>query len=337
MNSERILIIGSKFQDLFEISIKKNKWNYFTISYNISRKRDFTALLISKLFKNLFSINDFIAHKLNQKIIENFKSIKRFRPTRILILRGFKFKSSTLELLKSLDAPFYLWTYDSVNRYNDQIIQKEIYEKIFVIDENDTKINNKVRWCPIGFVDKYFYPESNKLFDVVFIGRIDKKKYKSRYEFLKRIDSLEIAKSRKFVFIGTTGSFLKDISLKFKLKNIKFLGKQNYSNYTSIIRKSRICINIHQDDGVKPVNPMFLGIAGAKVCQITDKRDYLDNWFKPDKEYVPCNLMDIEDKLCLLLNNHRLVEDISTNAYKRAVHQYSLDNQLRILFDIDDY
>lgn len=330
--SERVVIIGSYLCEQFYEGVISNGWDCLLVDYKLEYKKNVLAIIQSKI-SSKHNLNRYITIQLEKEIVKREKEISVFKPTRIIILRGYDFTPQTFQKLSSFKIPLYLWTYDSINRYPEQIKAIEKFNKIFVIDGGDLEIHPDFVWMPIGYNPKNFYPETEKEYDLVFLGRVNGKLYRTRYTYLKKINSLPIAKKYRFAFMGTTGSFIKDYFLKRELCNMTFIGKQSFKEYSSVIRRSRLCINIHQDDGLKPVNPMFFSIPAAAVCQITDNRDYYSKWLIPNAEFIPISIDMIEECLVGNLENDKKIKEISKEGYKRVIPYYSISEQLKQLFN----
>lgn len=332
MKIERVLIIGSFMYEQFVHGVVSNGWDYMLVNYKMGYKRDLYPIIKGKLFKK-FSINQYITNKLEQRIVGSLNEIETFAPTRILLLRGYNFNQSTYRLLADIKVPIYLWAFDSIVRFPEQIRALNIYKKVFAIDGGEIESYNTVRWMPIGYNKEFFYPETEKQYDVIFIGRVDARFYSKRYDYLLAMDKFPFARSFRFAYMGTTGSKFGDYILRRRLKNTLFLGKRKFEDYAAVIRQSKICVNIHQDDGSMPINPMFFSIPAAGVCQVTDDREYFDNWFLPDVEFLPCKLENLEAKLFSLLSNAEYCNNLANNGYKRSIQAYSIGKQVEELFN----
>jgi hypothetical protein len=91
-----------------------------------------------------------------------------------------------------------------------------------------------------------------------------------------------------------------------------------------VIARSRICVNIHQDDGQRPINPLFFAIPACGACMVTDDREYLGRWMKPEVEFLPASEGDFVGRVEECLRDTEMATRVAARGCTAArEHAYS--------------
>lgn len=215
-------------------------------------------------------------------------------------------------MLKEIPCRFGVWTVDSVSRFPGQGELARLADWTFYMDGGDVQPHTS-SWLPLGYdQDTYLPSADSKLHDVLIIGNMRPPEYATRRRILTVLGTSALARTYRFAFAGTTGSRAGDAKLKTSL-SVDFLGRLSIEKYAEVIARSHIVVNIHQDDGIQPVNPTFFAIPGSGVCQLSDRRDYLDHWLTRNRHYIatdPQNVLEtIGDLLPKIHNGERFCTD----------------------------
>ncbi len=192
--------------------------------------------------------------------------------------------------------------------------------------------------------------KNRNLYNVSFVGGIN------LFEggHFKRLETL-VGLSRKMdldLFLG--GKVLNDWQLykwaqrnrllKGNLKEaiqINQLGKKNKGEtfgiqMYQILADSKISLNIHIDRAKnKAANIRLFEATGTGTCLLTDWKDNITEYFKPDVEIVTFNTVnDCIDKIKFLLNNENERIKIAYAGQKRTLENYSIKQRIQQIIPI---
>jgi hypothetical protein len=257
-----------------------------------------------------------------KKIVNNFNSqingIKKMSGAvdLLLIMKGHFLTSANKTFLKSLRIPKIQWTIDSIDRFPGQADVAPYMDKVFVQDGVDEKNGSAGKWLPLGFDDEVFRYKEQKDIDVLLMGRLTLPFYNNRLEYIRQASKLG-KDGFKVVFAGS--NLQKEDQKILEENQVQIHISPKIQAYADIISRSRICVNIHQEDGGKPVNPMFFAIPATGGLQLTEEREYLSRWlnqgelFFPEKlENVPARLVEILQNKCAFVS-----EEAARNVTKK--------------------
>lgn len=272
----------------------------------------------------------------NKAIRRALAGISPGEPGMVLVLKRTRLDENTRELLRQPRAVLLvLWTLDSLQRYPNQNDLARYADHRFYIDEVDAA-GEHAHWLPLGYDDRFHrpLPIEEKDIDVLFVGYLRQPDYANRLAALLELAKSEIPSRAKVAFLGTSGDRQSDGELRARLESIQCFGRQRPADYGRIISRSRIVINVHQNDGVWPVNPTFFAIPGGRSCQVAENRDYLGRWLEPGREYVPFQPDRLIETVSALLDNPARVEEVAAAGHERAAREHTFQARLRQITEI---
>lgn len=97
-------------------------------------------------------------------------------------------------------------------------------------------------------------------------------------------------------------------------------------SYYELINDSRISLNIHNDTDFKGFgyNIRNFEITGFKSCLLVEGGNNVSSLFEEDKECITYqNLDELEEKIKYLALNNKLVDEISSNGYKKTIEKHT--------------
>lgn len=277
----------------------------------ITRRSSHPFALEQRAFDNLLH-NHVIPH------------LKRRIPALVVLMMPLAVDDETLESLRVLAPSIVVWSTDSLARFPGHLGLRELASRCYVMDRGDA-LDSKDRWLPLGFDEKVFQPaDEPPLHDVLFVGNIMKRNYETRNEYFRHLRNSGLARRHRIGFVGGLPSRVRN-RLKWAGGGIEWVSRHLCMELlAAAIARSRVCIDIHQDDGVEPVNPMFFAIPAAGSCLISDRRPYLESWLRPEQEYVPCEAADLAVEIEALLRNEGRRSSIAAQGCRAsAAHTYS--------------
>ncbi len=320
---------------------------FFIVSYKPSGE-----LVCKGLKKNNIDYVPFIAETPKylsygpmQRYLENIRgffynrklkqALKQVRSSDVLLMiKGNHLYDSTKKLLSKADCRKLAMTLDSLDR---AIVQKDICDfadALILQDAGDIKKypSKKSVHLPLGYDEDVFFPmEIEKDIDVCLVGNFYPGLYKNRLELIKTLGSDQRFAGKKIVVIGSSGSASMNESLKNEFPNIDFLGKLNFREISNVLNRSKVAVNLHQNDGIEPVNPWLFMIAGTKTCQVTDHRTYLEQYFKNGTEILMAAVSEVPSLVLDLLSDAARRDQIAENGYMRAVADHSSGSRARMI------
>lgn len=250
----------------------------------------------------------------------------------LLFVKGESLAEDVREELARLPVPVTLWTLDSVSRFPAQMSVAPLAAHTFVIDGGDVR-DSSTTWLPIGFDDEVFCPwrEEPEL-DVLFAGNLNAPYYSGRRRALLELSRSSLPERVRCGFVGSTGRRRQDRQL-LRGTRLRWFGRVSPEEYGRLIARARIVINIHQDDGWKPINPLFFGIPGARVCQVTEDRAYLTQWLSPGADYVAFAPGEMVATVERLLGDESERARVADHGYRSALAAHTFVHRVRTILD----
>ena len=248
---------------------------------------------------------------------------RREDPDLLLFVKPNWLDSDIISALSRFSAPIVTWATESLDRFAGQISPLHRSKATYLMDGGDVS-EERGHWLPLGFDDETFHPaDAPKLWDVLFVGNMVRTLYSKRYAFFKLLDNSGLHRNYRMGFIGETpfGFYNR---FRWYPGRIRWVSPRlPMKEFARAIASSRVVVNIHQNDGRMPVNPMFFGIPGCRVCQVAEDCEYLGRWLKPGHEYVAVNSANFVGVLTELLRNNSEIERISAAGFAAsAKHTY---------------
>ncbi len=231
------------------------------------------------------------------KFLDNYKSLN---VDLVLFLKGQYIYDEVMNKLKNINATKVFWSIDSLVRL-PQVNCNKISDLNFYQDEGDCKYSNDF-WLPLGIDTTFFYDVKLKKYDITFIGRMKGKSYNRRYKYFIELINSDLGDQFNVNVISNL-NIHKQIKNRLRLKRINYLHKLSYEKFSKMVCESKLVINIHQDDGLRPINPLFFSIPYCKALQIVDDRPYFNKWL-PDTFYQRSKLNEFIYTIRFMLENY---------------------------------
>jgi hypothetical protein len=264
--------------------------------------------------------NENLSLLFNAKILEADLFQKEINSDAVLFIKGqhlddkSKFILSKWPVIRKVQ-----WTIDSLCRFPGQATLLPFMDRVFFQDGFDIKKHSQGRWLPLGFDNKIFTFCKEKTIDLLMLGNLNKNFYKRRREFFREASKLG-SYGLNVCFAGYNAD--NELIKIFKNNKINILGKLPLSEYAETIAKSKVCINITQDDGGMAVNPLFFAIPSTGSCQVTDNADYLREWLNPGFDYFPADIMTLNGTIKGLLNRTNCIINKERAEKISEIHSY---------------
>jgi hypothetical protein len=254
------------------------------------------------------------------------------KPDLLLVLKGDALSDTSKGRLTESRSIVLSWALDSLSRCPAQASIWPWARHAFVVDGGDAGAAGKAAvWLPLGYDETIYKPGAPKDIDVLFLGRLGKR-YSSRRRYLNCLATSGLSRRYAIAFIGDRENRVLNLSLIGAARSLRWvagcLAEPDLARY---IARSRICINVFQDDGVAPINPMFFAIPGSRTCQLTPDRDYLGGWLKPGVEVATFPDGKLVDCLDRLLSDPATVADESEAGFQKAAGAHTYKHRVQTL------
>lgn len=294
------------------------KSGHFIISYNYADfTKSYCLRFLSGLNKRLIRIGD--KHSFNKNLLKVLKNDNYHPLDLILILKGHKLNRKSELALKDCNFNKLQWTIDTVERWPGQASLFSQMDMVFFQDGSDISLHPKGVWLPLGFDASLFTYNPKKEIDILLIGNVELPFYLKRRQCFINIAPLA-KKGYKVVYAGNLPYRDKELQRIFLVNGVKIFKRLPLNKYADLIGKSRICVNIHQDDGGMAINPMFFAIPASGGLQLTDDYEYLQNWLEPYIYYYTTSPETIHDDIQPLLSSACLSYELANGVSLR--HSY---------------
>lgn len=253
----------------------------------------------------------------------------------VVIVKPHGVDTSTVASLRRTGVPLAVWATDSLERYPGQTDLMENADLRYAMDDHDASAVAG-SWLPLGFDDEIFaaVPEGEpRRHDVLFVGNLFRERYQSRIRYFRALRESEIARRYRVAFAGAALAGWSN-RLGWMPGRVDWLGGGlPLVSLASAIARSRVCVNIHQDDGVQPVNPLFFAIPACGACMVTDEREYLGQWLESGVQFLPMGLDDLTDRLEAVLQSGDAVRIAQAGRQGASQHTYK-QRVARMLTDL---
>ncbi|MBN1459932.1 MAG: glycosyltransferase family 1 protein [Armatimonadetes bacterium] len=260
--------------------------------------------------------------------------LSRTHPDLLLILKGHSIDEDNRRELTSLGTQVVTWAIDSISRFPAQNSVRQLATRAFFMDGGDLSEPGD-RWLPLGYEEDLYNGLSvRKDIDVLFIGYLRRPEYARRRRLLFDLRGSSIPREFRCVFVGTTGSKLGDARIA-RGTTMECRGRVLANEYARLIASARVCVNVHQDDGINPVNPAFFCIPAAGTCQIAEDRPYLTQWLTPFRDYIPFSEDSLVQTVLNALETPALLAEVAESGRRTARDGHGFVSRARtILADV---
>lgn len=262
-------------------------------------------------------------------------ALQDYPPDLLLVMKGHHIDHDNYQAIRNSGVPVFLWFYDSQERFTHQGDLVPLAKKVYVIDHQDIE-DDRYSWLPLGYDEEVYRPDdADPTLDILFIGKLEPRYYPTRRRYLLELVNSDLPQRYRVGSIGTTGSRLRDRTLGIKPPFQWLAPRLQPDQYATRIARSKIVINIHQDDGEMPVNPMLFGVSGCRVCQVVERREYLSKWMTPGKDFIPVTPETYLSTLEKLLQDDKLRINVAKAGYQAAIKHTFLERIKRLVVDFN--
>lgn len=318
---QRVLIVSADFfgyQNSVARAFEKIGFDTKTVTYD-EPIHPFRGLL---KWRHKFSHNrEALRAESRAKYAVYIRSIfDSYSPRYVFIYNGTILEDDTLDYFRNHGSKVIVWMYDSVQRADRSMCISHIdHADLFCCFEARdvdfyAKQNKVAYFMPLSVDSSVYYPIGNqkKDIDILFVGTI--------YVSPKRIDLLERLaeryKDKNLLFYGYYKPYFKDPIGWSKMNNRSVFKNRNIApeQVNTLFARSKIALNIHNQQTFSGANQRLFEACGACVYQICDRNPYIQSIF-PNGEV---GLYDDFDGMCRLID-YALSHDMTPQA--EAAHE----------------
>lgn len=256
-------------------------------------------------------------------------ALQQWQPEQILLIAD----TVPMNVIRAWNdvAPVKFWSVDPIVHADRDMLDRLRLMRVFVYDKETQKTLKEqgilAEYCPVGYNDAYenVAPVAQKIYDIVFIGRL----YKNRIPYL---DALAKRAEREhwtmkvfglnfeFPYVWKKWAFaLKHPALMKCIVNRQL----SPTECANIYAASRICINIH-DEKNRGLNPRTFEILATHAMQLVDEREDYDIVRPGEDLVVYQSPEDLEKQVAYYLAHPEVCRKIANAGYGRVRHARSL-------------
>lgn len=323
LEGKKVLLLAPKFFG-YEFEIKKELENLGAkvIYFDERPKNDFFTKVLIRLNQKYFikkKINDYYIYIANETKGENIDYLFLVSPETIDIKKINYFKS----LHPNIKVYTYMW--DSIKNKKKSMQYIEVSDKFFTFDPSDVKINNKIDFLPLFYIEDYKNLDDSMAheFDISFIGTI----HSNRYQVVKSIQTEGL---RVFYFFYSPSKILftlqRFLNKDFRSINLNDISFESLNKKQILVKisKSKAVIDIEHPDQ-KGLTMRTMEMIGAKKKLITTNSNIKEYDF-----YLPNNIYIVDR------NNPQISKSFFESRYEELPQniydKYSLRNWIKQIF-----
>lgn len=328
LKGKKILLFVPKFFG-YELDIKKELENLGAkVFYFDARPKNdfFTKVFIRLNLKKMIQkkIDRYYENIIKNTMSESFDYLFLVDPETI--------DNKKIENIKQQHNTIKVYTYmwDSVNNRKKSLEILPISDRFFTFDKLDKKINKKIEFLPLFFINDYKNIADDRIdiqYDFSFIGTI----HSDRYKVMKKFEQFAKENNMKTFFYFYSPSKILFFFQKLLKKDFKNIDENdisyvslNKSDVVDIVKKSKAIIDIHHPRQ-SGLTMRTIEILGAKRKLFTTNDD-VKNYDFYDENNIFCfdrNNTNIE--IDFLNKNNKEIDD---NIYEK----YSLTQWIKYIF-----
>lgn len=335
LSNKTVLIIGPNYFNYLSASSKafeRQGWNTVVESYD-NPIHPYTTFM---KWRWKFAVHrDKLQSKsrsdYNRYILERFESIK---PNMVFIMNGDILETCTLDIFRK-KAKVGLWLFDTCARLPLSVGHIDHVDALFCYEKSDVD-----RYCQQGKkawflpqacdINTYFPMNLEKDIDILFVGNL--------YSSPKRMKTMQSVVSH---FSGRTIKVYGLYKPWFKspLRCIFREHREIYSNVcvppdrvNELYNRSRIVLNIHNEQQISGANPRTFEIIGSGSWQVCDANPYIEHLFPKGEIGLYHNI----DELFSLIECG-LSHDMKLNvakAMEKMMANHTFDVRIKKVIDI---
>lgn len=321
----RVLVVGpSSFEtcDSIARAFRRLGWVAETAMFDMGQSRSrYWIRRIARYSGNLAGFERAVFNRFLR--VAAIPRIVSDRPDLVLFVKPYEVTAENLQALRASGVRIVTWATDSLTRLEGQDALQAAADRRYVMDGGDAG-ERSAEWLPLGWDDEIFQPtDKPPEWDVLFVGNVFRRGYDTRAKFFDRLRSSSLGGRYRVGFVGSVPSRVAN-RLRRLPGSVRWVSTGlPFRRLARVIASSSICVNVHQDDGLEPVNPLFFAICGCRVCLVTDTRPYLDRWMVGGDAYVQATPDEVPWILEALLAAPERIESIAAVGCRAALgHTY---------------
>lgn len=333
--NNNVLIIGPNYFNFLGATAKafeKHGWNAVIESYD-NPIHPYTTFM--KWRWKLAVDRDRLQSKsrcdYNRYILNRFEAIK---PDMVFIMNGDILESDTLDFFRQ-KSKVGLWLFDTCDRLPLSVGHIDHVDAMFCYEQTDVdrfRQQGKNAWFLPQACDTYTYFPMNleKDIDILFVGNL--------YSSVKRMITMQAVVShfsdKKIKVFGLYKPWFKS-----PLKCLFREHRDIYSNVcvppetvNELYNRSRVVLNIHNEQQVSGANPRTFEIIGSGSWQVCDANPYIESLFNDGEIGLYHNI----DELFSLIECG-LSHDMKLNvakAMEKMMANHTFDVRIKNVIDI---
>lgn len=321
---------GQSLQRGFEL----DRWTVDLVSYSPLPVRHRSRRVASRMFDPRG--HSALRRAFNAKLFEILPNLHLSAEDILLVLRGEDLDSENRVRLEGGPGTLIGWASDSLERCPGQVSVLQVAERRFYIDEGDIPVNSHRsgidRWLPLGYDDSFYTPSREKRdIDVLVVGRLGPR-YAQRRAYLDVLVRSSLPSHFRCAYVGPVARQRSGSRGRLSLGSVEWLASWlPQDELGKLIARSKICVNIHQDDGARPVNPMFFAIPGCGTCQISNDSEWLRTWLRDGADYIGVSISNFVEVLTDLLGDPTRHSAIGSQGYNSVRRCHTFRNRVQTI------
>lgn len=326
----KLLLIMPNFFDYPEVIIKEIESMGYKVDYFDDRPS--TSTFVKAILRVNPKLLRLYVRKYFNKIM---RTITAEKYDKVFLISGqsLSFSEKMMEEIKysQPSAEFILYQWDSIRNFPYIGKVQRFFDKCYSFDKKDCEINEKLKFLPLFYSEKYEKMGRNKLnfkeytYDLCFVGTAHPRKY----QFVKKIKvQLEKAYSKQFIYLYFQSRlvyFYRKIKNK-ELRNsniTEFHYKPINGKQLEEVYENSFCILDSPQDGQFGLTIRTIEALGAKKKIITTNSDIVNyDFYHPENIYVYDGSVDLSN---IFFKSEYI--DIPNDIYNK----YSLKSWLNVI------
>ena len=332
--NKKVLVIGPDFYG-YSKSVKKafQKLGYKTDIIIYRKSYDDTLFTRVRLrFESILKMNYYKNMVINQENQLILKKYLEFKPEVIMVIRGDILTKKTLKKMK--DSIIILWMMDSIFGVKETYMNIDLYDYRFMFEKTDVcKLKSEgidSYFLPLALDESIYFPseKENKDIDLLFVGNLDFKRESLLVNLIEAFPGLNIQ-----IYGGYIGFIISKRHFKYYFKGYKkyFRNKElSPSEVNKLYSKTKIAINIHDNQSKYGCNPRFFEILGTKTFQLVDNNKFIDEYFS-DKVVTYTSYKDLNNKIKKYINNENIRASIAEQCYQEVINNHTFLQRVKYI------
>jgi len=323
--SKRVLFIHIEFYEYSQrIKDKMKELGYIVDCFCEDPKIRMVDKILQKFNSQFLTIK---STGLQNKLIKKL-SKSEIKYDYIFVIKGEKLQKEFLLHLKELNpkAQFVLYMWDDAERVANFLENKDVYDKIYSFDKNDSK-QYGLELLPLFFCD-HFRNDGNveKNIDAFFLGW----DHSDRRQLIEKILPILRENNMNYYFHLYTGIWK---SLRRRIWNLNFRKKPDYVKYNTLSLKKSIQLTLNSRILIDIQHPSQSGLTMRTLETLAAKSKLITTNSSVEKYdfYNPKNILIIDRENPVI--DPEFLKTPYENVPEEIVEEYSLANWIQTMLD----